>query len=126
MPAVKTAPGRSCRKGNKVADQERVEVRVSPIHGRGVFALRRLRAGGHIATFEGRPTQRDGIHVLWISEDDDGDREIGIEGRNELRYLNHSVNPNAEFLGLELYATRNIQPGHEVTIHYGEAWEDVD
>jgi len=109
-----------------VADQERVEVRVSPIHGRGVFALRRLRAGGHIATFEGRPTQRDGIHVLWISEDDDGDREIGIEGRNELRYLNHSVNPNAEFLGLELYATRNIQPGHEVTIHYGEAWEDVD
>ena len=123
---MKTAPGRSCRKGNKVADQERVEVRVSPIHGRGVFALRRLRAGGHIATFEGRPTQRDGIHVLWISEDDDGDREIGIEGRNELRYLNHSVNPNAEFLGLELYATRNIQPGHEVTIHYGEAWEDVD
>ena len=126
MSAVKTVPGRSCRKGNRVADQERVEVRVSPIHGRGVFALRRLRTGGHIATFEGRPTRRDGIHVLWISEDDDGDREIGIEGRNELRYLNHSVNPNAEFLGLELFATRNIQPGHEVTIHYGEAWEDVE
>ncbi|HIF97013.1 MAG TPA: SET domain-containing protein [Myxococcales bacterium] len=109
-----------------MTDQERVEVRVSPIHGRGVFALRRLRAGGHIATFEGRPTQRDGIHVLWIFEDDDEDREIGIEGRNELRFLNHSVNPNAEFLGLELHATRNIQPGYEVTIHYGEAWEDAD
>ena len=120
------ASGWSGRRGSGVADKGRVKVLVSPIHGRGVFALRRLRAGGHIATFEGRPTQRDGIHVLWIFEDDDEDREIGIEGRNELRFLNHSVNPNAEFLGLELYAKRNIQPGHEVTIHYGEAWEDVD
>jgi len=107
-----------------VADQERFEVRVSPIHGRGVFAQRRLRAGAHIATFEGRPTRRDGIHVLWVL--DDHEREIGIEGRNGLRFLNHSQHPNAEFSGLELYATRNIQPGHELTIHYGEAWEDVD
>jgi len=36
------------------------------------------------------------------------------------------VAPNAEFLGLDLHATRNIQPGHEVTIHYGEAWEADD
>ena len=107
-----------------MAKQERFEVRVSPIHGRGVFALRRLRPGGYIATFEGRPTQRDGIHVLWILDDED--REIGIEGRNGLRFLNHAGRPNAEFLGLDLHATRNIQPGHEITIHYGEAWEDVN
>ena len=107
-----------------MAEQERFEVRGSPIHGRGVFARSRLRAGAHIATFEGRPTRRDGIYVLWVF--DDQEREIGIEGRTGLRFLNHSQRPNAEFSGLELYAIRNIQPGHEVTIHYGEAWEDVD
>ena len=103
---------------------ERIQVGRSPIHGKGVFARRRLRKGGYIGTFEGRPTRSDGIYVLWVFDEDD--QEVGVEGRNELRFLNHSVVPNAEFLGLDLHATRNIQPGHEVTIHYGEAWEADD
>lgn len=104
--------------------RERIQVGRSPIHGKGVFARRRLRKGGYIGTFEGRPTRSDGIYVLWVFDEDD--REVGIEGRNGLRFLNHSAAPNAEFLGLDLHATRNIQPGHEVTIHYGEAWEADD
>ena len=64
------------------------------------------------------------MYVLWVL--DDNDREVGVEGRNALRFLNHSSRPNAEFLGLELHAIRNIQPGAEVTIHYGDAWQDVD
>jgi uncharacterized protein len=111
-------------KASRMPRQERVEVRVSPIHGRGVFARRRVRRGGPIATFEGRPTRRDGIYVLWIIDEDD--HEVGVEGKNELRFLNHSSEPNAEFIGLELYALRNIQPGCEVTIHYGDEWRDVD
>ena len=107
-----------------MSKRKRVEVRVSPVHGRGVFACGRLRSGGYIGSFEGRPTKRDGMYVLWVLDEDD--REIGIEGRNELRFLNHSSRPNAEFLGLDLHATRNIQPGREVMIDYGEAWEDVD
>ena len=102
----------------------RIEVRTSPIHGKGVFARRRLRSGGYIGTFEGRPARRDGMYVLWVLDDDD--REMGVEGRNELRFLNHSSRPNAEFLGLDLHATRNIQPGSEVTIHYGDAWTESD
>lgn len=104
--------------------RDRVEVRRSPIHGCGVFALRRFRREAYIATFEGRPTRRDGMHVLWVI-DEDGN-EVGIEGRNVLRFLNHSSRPNAEFRGPDLYAIRNIQPGQEITFHYGEAWEEVE
>jgi len=104
--------------------RDRIEVRVSPIHGRGVFARRRFRKGAYIATFSGRETRTDGTHVLWIL--DEHDNEIGIEGRNELRFLNHSSTPNAEFLGPDLYAIRNIQPDHEITFHYGDEWEGTD
>jgi len=83
-----------------------------------------VRRGAYIADFEGRPTQRDGMYVLWVIDEDD--RETGIEGKNELRFLNHSSEPNAEFIGLELHAIRNIQPGSEVTIHYGDEWREVD
>jgi len=104
--------------------RERVVVRSSEIHGRGVFAAQRLRPGAHIGSFRGRPTRKDGTHVLWLI-DDDGSEE-GIRVTNELRYLNHSADPNAELDGLELLALRNIQPGCEVTIDYGEAWRDAD
>jgi SET domain-containing protein len=103
---------------------DKVKAGVSPIHGRGLFALRRMRKDAYIATFEGRETKRDGIHVLWVV-DEDGE-EVGIEGRNDLRFLNHSRSPNAEFRGAELHALQNIQPGHEITFHYGDAWEDID
>jgi hypothetical protein len=40
--------------------------------------------------------------------------------------LNHTKRPNAEFEGADLFALRNIQPGQEILIHYGEAWEGVE
>lgn len=99
-------------------------VRDSGIHGSGVFASQRLRGGALIGTFAGRPTRADGTHVLWLI-DEDGNEE-GIRVTNELRFLNHCSDPNAELDGLDLLALRNIQPGCEVTIDYGEAWRDVD
>jgi SET domain-containing protein len=104
--------------------EDRVEVRRSGIHGRGLYAVRRFRKNAYIATFEGKETTEDGTHVLWVLQDDDS--EIGIEGQNELRFLNHSSSPNAEFLGAELHALRTIEPGEEITFHYGEEWEGVD
>lgn len=103
---------------------ERVEARKSAIHGRGLFAKRRFRTGAYIATFEGTRTERDGTHVLWVI-DEEG-KEVGIRGRNSLRFLNHSAWPNAEFRGADLHAVRNIQSGAEITFHYGDAWEDVE
>ena len=104
--------------------QDRIEARKSSIHGRGLYALRRFRRGAHIGTFEGVETQRDGTHVLWLT--DEHGNETGVEGRNDLRFLNHASRPNAEFRGLELHALANIQPEQEITIHYGEAWDDLD
>ncbi len=101
----------------------RIAVGVSPIHGRGVFARPRIRSGSLIGDFEGRRTSRNGTYVLWVLGEDGS--EVGIRGRNELRFLNHSRRPNAEFRGASLYALRNIQPGREVTIDYGEGWEDA-
>lgn len=102
----------------------RVKVGESPIHGRGLFAQKRIRTGAYIATFEGDVTTKNGMHVLWTRDEDDN--EIGIEGRNELRFLNHSLNPNAEFVGAELHALRNIELGTELTIDYGDDWDHVD
>jgi len=102
----------------------RVEVRASPVHGRGLFARQRLRRGQFIGTFTGRETTENGTHVLWV-EGEDG-RELGLEGDNDLRFLNHSKRPNADFDGPDLYALCNIQPGAELFIDYGEAWSEVE
>ena len=48
----------------------------------------------------------------------------GIRGENELRFLNHASDPNAELDGLDLYALRNIQPRAEITLHYGDDWDE--
>ena len=101
-----------------------VSVEKSPVHGRGVFARGRLRAGAFIGTFAGTPTSRNGVHVLWVLGPD-GSRN-GIRGETVLRFLNHSADPNAEFLGEDLHAIRNIQPGCEIRIHYGDDWEGDD
>jgi SET domain-containing protein len=101
---------------------ERIEVRPSEIHGRGIFARKRLRKDQRIGRFEGEITTRNGTHVLWLI-DEDG-TEIGIRGRNELRFLNHGDPPNAEFRDDELHALRNIQPGTELLIDYGQEWSD--
>ena len=95
----------------------------SPIHGKGVFAARRITRGELIGVYSGVPTARDGTHVLWV-EGEDGTM-AGRLGKNGLRYLNHSSRPNAEFDGDHLYALRVIRTDEEITFHYGEEWEGV-
>jgi SET domain-containing protein len=133
---VNAARGRKCEEvmvrsksrepismGRKGA-RERLRVESSSIHGRGVFACRRIREGAYVATFVGTETKKNGMHVLWTLEEDG--REVGIEGQNDLRYLNHSHQPNVEFIGADLHAIANIQPGAELTFDYGEDWEDTE
>lgn len=99
---------------------ERIEVRESSVHGKGVFAQRRLREGQWIGRFEGDRTTANGIYVLWLIDEDGS--EMGIRGRNALRFLNHGNPANAEFEDAGLYAIRNVQPGAEVLIDYGPEW----
>lgn len=97
-------------------------VRESEVHGQGVFARTRIRSGKPIGRFEGVPTQHDGTYVLWVIDEDEV--EVGIEGRNALRFLNHANSPNAEFDGQDLYALCDVEVGSEILIHYGEGWEE--
>ena len=100
---------------------EQVYIAASPIHGRGLFAARRLPGGQLIGIYQGPQVVEDGPHVLWI-EDEPGGGWTGYDGVNEMRFMNHSREPNAEMDGLYCYALRDIPADTEITIDYG--WED--
>ncbi len=88
----------------------------SPVHGKGVFCRIPIPQGTYIGTYESDPSTEDGTYVLWIEEEDG--TETGWDGINDLRFLNHSYEPNAELDGLDLYSLRDLVPGEEVFIDY--------
>lgn len=95
-------------------------------HGRGLFARHTIPAGTWIGYYSGPRTNRNDMHVLWIESDDETavDGWIGYDGVNELRFLNHASKPNGEMDGRDLYALRDISAGEEITIHYGDEFEN--
>ncbi len=99
----------------------RIRVRSSLLHGRGVFAAQWFRRGDFIATALGRQTEIDGPYVLWVLQGDGSYR--GVKVASQLRFLNHSRRPNAEFLGADLYAIKAITPDEEITFDYGDGSE---
>lgn len=103
------------------SDNERVYVDRSPIHGKGLFAARKLIGGQLIGVYGGPQVEDDDIYVLWVEDEPDGGW-TGYDGRNEMRFMNHSGQPNAEMDGLNCYALEEIHPGTEITIDYG--WDD--
>jgi len=114
------------------SEDERVYVAESGIHGLGLFAKRTLRAGEYIGRYEGESTDEDGMHVLWLW-DEQTEQWTGVDGHNALRYLNHSDTPNADWghpdeeLGehggsLDLYALSDIAADEEITFDY--AWDE--
>lgn len=92
-------------------------VRQSSIHGKGLFASADIEQHSYLGEYEGPVVDDNGMHVLW-AEIDEGEW-IGRDGRNQLRYLNHSAEPCCEFDGFELFAIRPIRAGEELTINYG-------
>lgn len=93
--------------------------KTSGIHGYGLFARDKIKKGDYMGEYYGPTAKRNGSHVLWV-EDDGDDNWIGRNGKNLLRYLNHSTKPQAEFIGFELFALCTIFPDDEITIDYGE------
>jgi len=99
---------------------ETVVVRHSPIHGRGVFAARRIEPGEIIIdgcrevlsdeAIASLPTEErvflsvmDGQHILM---------------KPPARFVNHSCNPNARGTDRHDVAIRVIEAGEEVTVDY--------
>ncbi len=95
----------------------------SGIHGKGLFAKVDIEDNTYLGEYLGPVAKKNGSHVLWVFDDD---CVVGRSGRNKLRYLNHSKDCCAEFDGFELYSARFIKKGEEITINYGEDWDDVD
>jgi SET domain-containing protein len=96
-------------------------VRTSTIHGCGLFSKTTLKKDSFLGTYFGEKVDDDSMHVLW-AELEDGSWE-GRDGKNILRYLNHSREPSCEFIGFDLYALRDIEAGEELTIHYGPGFD---
>ena len=85
----------------------------SPIHGKGLFAARKINAGEVLGTVSGKWTKKNGPYVLWVEEDK------GFRVECEFRFINHSDQPNAVYYDtLEVCALRDIKPGEEITHNY--------
>lgn len=97
-----------------------VYVACSSVHGYGLFARCSIAKGDFIGSYEGTATDTDGMHVLWLY-DEESEHWEGIDGDNEMRFLNHSEAPNADFWNTDLYALRDIPADEEITFDYH--WE---
>lgn len=117
-----------------------IEMRSSPIHGNGVFAIADIPEGAEIIEYAGKRltharadhkyggTSITGHTFLFTLNDDyviDGNQD-----GNDARWINHSCDPNCEAILDEneadpkrsrvfIEAIRAIKPGEELTYDYG-------
>lgn len=85
----------------------------SSIHGQGLFANEDIAAGEVIGWLSGEPCNTDGCYVLWLNENE------GFRVTCQLRYINHSVHPNACYYDdLSVVAIRPIRANEEITHNY--------
>jgi SET domain-containing protein len=116
---------------NKPAD--RIEVRESAIHGRGVFARTRIRKGARIIEYTGRRLPWKEAQKLPSADPKDPNYTVFFEvdgghvidasvGGNEARWINHSCDPNCETCEEDgrvfVYARRGLQLGEELFYDY--------
>jgi uncharacterized protein len=109
------------------------EVRVSALHGLGVFALRRIAKGTRVIEYLGERVSHaeadqryegkgaDDNHTFLFIADDATVIDAGVDG-NEARFVNHGCKPNCESVieqsRVFIDAIRSIAPGEELTYDY--------
>lgn len=98
---------------------ELVEVKLSPLHGKGLFAKQNIKKNTVIGTLEGKPTKRDGEHVLWMN---DGKDKFKVD--NDLKFINHGKQANVAYYDdFTVVALKAIKQGAELLHDYGDGWE---
>jgi SET domain-containing protein len=90
-----------------------VYVDKSPIHGKGMFARKRIKKNVTLGPLLGKLTRKDGTYVLWLSETE------GFRVTNDFRFINHDSNPNCALTDVDVVTLRAIEPGEELTHDYG-------
>lgn len=130
-------PGRKAKPARQVpaipARPDLMRIRRSRVHGRGAFAVRRIRKGTRIIEYLGdRVSHREAdLRYDHKTVDDNHtflfivDRGVVIDGGangNDARFINHSCDPNCESViedrRVFIEAIRTIQPGEELTYDY--------
>lgn len=102
-----------------------VEPRMSPIHGRGLFAVGPIELGTLIGVYTGRRGRRwsAGPYALH-TYDEDGEWAGCVVGQNAMKLINHSTSPNVEIDGEHrVWVLRDIEEGEEITWYYGDAFQ---
>jgi hypothetical protein len=115
-------------------------VRDSPVHGRGVFATRRIEKGERIVEYLGERVSHDEADRRYELKDDNDSHtflfivdsktviDAGTNG-NDARFFNHSCDPNCESVvekrRVFIEALRSIEPGEEMTYDY-QIYRDHD
>jgi SET domain-containing protein len=109
------------------------EVRHSPIHGYGVFALRRIRKGTTVTEYLGDRVSHDEADARYENKDPNDNHTFlftvdsktvidGGVGGNDARFINHGCDPNCESTTADkrifVEAIRTIQPGEELAYDY--------
>jgi uncharacterized protein len=113
--------------------RRRISVRNSPIHGRGVFALKRIPKGTRIIEYKGMlitdkeadrrysRIQAHSPHTMLFSVDDGLVIDATRKG-NSARWINHSCAPNCEIEEerhrIFIESRRDISAGEELTYDY--------
>jgi hypothetical protein len=112
----------------------RIQVRRSGVHGKGVYALRKIRKGETLIEYKGEmvtwkqalrrhphnPNDPDHTFFFHIDEKHVIDANVG---GNAARWINHACKPNCEsdIVGERVFikALRVIEPGEELFYDYG-------
>lgn len=113
---------------------QRIEVRASGVHGRGVYAVAPLKAGDKLIEYKGEhidweealdrhphdPAQPD--HTFYFHLESGGVIDANVDG-NRARWINHACTPNCEARERKgrvfIHALTDISPGEELFYDYG-------
>ena len=126
----------------RAADGEpKFEVRRSKVHGRGVFALKRIRKGTRLIEYLGERVSHQEADRRYADKDERDNHtflftvdartviDAGVDG-NDARFFNHSCDPNCESIiesrRVWIEALRTIEPGEELTYDYQIVRDDSD
>jgi len=118
------------------ANGRRIQVRRSGVHGRGVYALHKIKKGETIIEYKGQMITwkqaerrhphdpKDPDHTFYFHIDDKHVIDAKFGG-NAARWINHACNPNCESdidedaHRVYIKALRRIEPGEELFYDYG-------
>jgi uncharacterized protein len=112
----------------------RIQVRLSGVHGKGVYAVQPIAAGETLIEYKGEVIgwpealrrhphdPSDPNHTFYFSIDDKHVIDAKVGG-NAARWINHSCEPNCEADEVDgrifIKALRDLHPGEELFYDYG-------